>query len=270
MRILKFIAPAAIALSLTPATFEIASAGVDPVGIWLDDTGRGAVEIKPCGNALCGNVVWVKSTSDTDGCGKQIIGDVTPAGSGHWDHGWIYSPEKGRKYDVELTPLSNGDLRVVGYAGLKFLSRTMIWKPAPADLQLCSGGAPNNSGGDKTPGATDASAPAAVTPNANTDGKATNAPAIDANAAAKPDSKATADAKTPPASSDQGKTPAQATAKADGSAPASDGNGNGSSGNDPGNIKIGDTQLDKVFTKTKDGKCKLDLPWVKVTVDCER
>ena len=137
MRVRKLIAPALFALTFVPVAAESAFAAPDPTGIWMNDTGRGAVEIKQCGNALCGNVVWVKSASDSKGCGKQIIGGVAPVGGGRWDNGWIYSPEKGRKYDVELTPLKNGTLRVTGYAGVKFLSKTMIWTRAPQDLQLC-------------------------------------------------------------------------------------------------------------------------------------
>ncbi len=102
MRGLRYIAPAFVAFALAPVASESASAAPDPTGIWMNDTGRGAVEIKPCGNALCGNVVWVKAATDASGCGKQIIGDVAPVGGGRWDNGWIYSPEKGRKYDVEL------------------------------------------------------------------------------------------------------------------------------------------------------------------------
>ncbi len=56
---------------------------------------------------------------------------------GTWDNGWIYSPEKKKKYDVELKPLSDGNLRVKGYAGTKLFSKTMIWTPAPADLVRC-------------------------------------------------------------------------------------------------------------------------------------
>ena len=134
---MKVILPAFAAFTLIPAVFESASAASDPTGIWMDDTGRGAVEIKQCGNNLCGNVVWVKSASDASGCGKPVIGDVKPVGGGRWDNGWIYSPEKARKYDVELTPLANGNLKVLGYAGMKFLSKTMIWKRAPQDLKLC-------------------------------------------------------------------------------------------------------------------------------------
>ena len=60
---------------------------------------------------------------ESDQCGKQIIGDVKPVGGGKWDNGWIYDPDAGSKYDVELTPVGD-KLKVVGYAGTKWLSET--------------------------------------------------------------------------------------------------------------------------------------------------
>jgi uncharacterized protein (DUF2147 family) len=114
-----------------------AHAAGDPTGVWLNDTGRGAIEIKNCGGSLCGHVVWVKDTTDTKGCGRQIIGSAAKVGAGVWDNGWIYSPEKKKKYDVELKPLSNGTLQVTGYAGSKFFSKKMIWKRAPDNLVRC-------------------------------------------------------------------------------------------------------------------------------------
>lgn len=115
-----------LALAATPA-----SAAPSPQGIWLNDTGRGAVEIKQCGGALCGHVVWLRDASDAKGCGKQIIGEAADAGGGRYDGGWIYSPEKRQRYNVELTAMNDGRLKVVGYAGLRFLSKTMIWTKAP-------------------------------------------------------------------------------------------------------------------------------------------
>jgi uncharacterized protein (DUF2147 family) len=109
----------------------------EPTGVWMNDTGRGAIEIKNCGGALCGHVVWVKDTTDTRGCGRQIIGNAAKVGTGVWDNGWIYNPDKKKKYDVELKPLSNGTLQVTGYAGSKFFSKKMIWKRAPSDLVRC-------------------------------------------------------------------------------------------------------------------------------------
>src|SRR5262245_14879461 len=110
-----------------------------PLGVWYDHTGRGAVEITDCNGKLCGRIVWVKDASHKEGCGLQIFGDVKPVAGGKWDGGWIIDPEKDlkTKYDVEITP--QGDkLKVMGYAGVKFLSETMIWTRAPANLQKCT------------------------------------------------------------------------------------------------------------------------------------
>ncbi|MEO1205753.1 MAG: DUF2147 domain-containing protein [Pseudomonadota bacterium] len=115
-----------------------AKPGAAPLGLWFEHTGRGAVEITSCGDGLCGKLVWLKDDQNTGACGMEIIGDVQFVTAGRWDNGWILDPDFGQKFDVELTPLENGDLRVLGYAGLKTLSQTMIWKRAPADLRRCT------------------------------------------------------------------------------------------------------------------------------------
>jgi len=282
MRGLRYIAPAIVAFALAPVASQSASAAPDPTGIWMNDTGRGAVEIKPCGNALCGNVVWVKAAADASGCGKQIIGDVAPVGGGSWDNGWIYSPEKGRKYDVELTPLNNGTLRVTGYAGMKFLSKTMIWTRAPQDLQLCGqteakADVPASVKSDATTGSVATPAPAASpAPVAAAEKSATttstetaaSAPLTEAAAGAKPSPEAPK-AQSGSAASQEANAPAPAAAP-NGEAASKDDNADDGIGKALGNLKLGDLDLDKVLTKTKSGKCKLDLPWFKVQFNCER
>ena len=69
-----------------------------------------------------------------------------------WDGGWIIDPDKdpNKKYDVEITPLSDQKLKVMGYAGMKFLSETMTWTRAPADLKKCGDDAAKP-GGDPAP-----------------------------------------------------------------------------------------------------------------------
>ena len=117
-----------------------AFAASSPIGIWIDHTGRGAVEITDCGGRLCGRLFWFKDPQQgKDGCNFQIIGDVRPVGKNTWDEGWIIDPEKDpdKKYDVEITLLSDQKLQVMGYAGMKFLSETMIWTRAPANLKKC-------------------------------------------------------------------------------------------------------------------------------------
>jgi uncharacterized protein (DUF2147 family) len=126
---------AAIAVALLST--GAARADSSPLGLWIDHTGRGAVEIVNCGDKLCGFVAWVKDAKDAEGCGEKIIGDVKSVGGGKWDNGWIWDPDSSSKYDVELTPMGD-QMRVVGYAGTKWLSETYTWKRAPADLKKCS------------------------------------------------------------------------------------------------------------------------------------
>lgn len=126
-----------------------------PEGIWIDHTGRGAVEILPCAEALCGRIVWLKEPNDKSGqplrdarnedrtkrsqpiCGLQILGNLKRQRDGSWDNGWIYDPDQGERFDVELRLRGPDVLQVKGYKGLKFLSETYQWRRAvtpPAPL----------------------------------------------------------------------------------------------------------------------------------------
>jgi uncharacterized protein (DUF2147 family) len=244
-------ATALTAAALAAAILSAGAARADeaPLGVWIDHTGRGAVEIKDCNGKLCGYVAWVKDPKDADGCGEQIIGDVKPIGGGKWDNGWIYDPDSASKYDVELTP--NGDrLTVVGYAGTKWLSETMTWKRAPADLQMCS-----------KPGT------AAEAPAAKSDATAVAKPAAktDATTEAKADTKA--DAKS------QLQTEAKPEAELDKQAAAPD--ADAAETDEPKDAKKGNATAKIAealnFRKSKGGDCKIDVPYLDavVTFPCD-
>lgn len=124
-------------------------------GVWLDDTGQGAIEITPCGDRLCGRVVWLREPADQAGrpivdannpdpgrrrrpvCGLPVIGDLVRQNDGSWDRGWIYDPKVGKSYDVELRLNAPERLTVTGYVGIKLLSETFVWTRAPAALERC-------------------------------------------------------------------------------------------------------------------------------------
>jgi len=132
-----------IALRGAIVAFAMASAAAvhadeSPLGLWIDHTGRGGIEITDCDGKLCGHVAWLKEAGNADQCGKQIIGNVASVGKNKWDNGWIYDPDRDSKFDVELTLLQADKLKVKGYAGTKWLSETHTWKRAPADVQKCS------------------------------------------------------------------------------------------------------------------------------------
>ena len=129
-------------------------------GVWFDDTGQGAVEILPCGDKLCGRIVWLKEDLSQDGqpltdalnpdpqlrarpiCGLPVIGDLKLQADGAWDQGWIYDPKEGKSYDVEIRLRTPDQLQVKGYLGVKFLSESFIWQRAPAEIQRCAALAP--------------------------------------------------------------------------------------------------------------------------------
>ncbi len=135
-------------------------------GIWYDDTGRGAVELVPCGQKLCGRIVWLKEEVNAEGkplvdrynpnparrttpiCGLQVVGDAQKLSDGTWDQGWIYDPKTGSSYNVALSLQKPDQLKVTGYKGIKLLSKSFMWTRAPADLPRCAG---VNSGSAKAP-----------------------------------------------------------------------------------------------------------------------
>lgn len=137
-------------------SFEAEAQGTSPLaGIWLDDEAKGGVEIKPCGDSLCGNIVWMKQPLNPQGqpwtdqlnsdaskrarpvCGLQIIGGLKKDSDTVWKDGWVYDPEEGKQYDVELTLADPNTLTVHGYLGVKLLGEKLTWKRMPNDTPRC-------------------------------------------------------------------------------------------------------------------------------------
>ena len=142
--------------SVPPAsTTEKPAAAAGPTGVWIDHTGRGAVEIFECAGGLCGRIVWLKDAGNKSVCGTQVIGNAKRTSSGTWDGGWIYDPEKNARYSVELKPIGSDKLRVVGYMGSKLFSETFTWKRPTVDLKRCEAPAvtasPSPGAGDPKP-----------------------------------------------------------------------------------------------------------------------
>ena len=105
-------------------------------GLWYDHTGRSAIQVSKCGSGLCGRIVWLKNKVHNSVCGTSIIGGGKRVRNAY-DTGWIYSPERRKKYSVEIT-LQGNSLKVMGYAGSKMLSKTMMWHRAPSSLKRCA------------------------------------------------------------------------------------------------------------------------------------
>src|SRR6266852_2039151 len=56
--------------------FVPAAFAASPVGLWYAEGGAAEVQIVPCSNALCGEVVWLHSPLGEDGC--ELRDDKNP------------------------------------------------------------------------------------------------------------------------------------------------------------------------------------------------
>jgi uncharacterized protein (DUF2147 family)/peptidoglycan/LPS O-acetylase OafA/YrhL len=137
-------------------------------GRWYAEGGAAQVEIAPCGDAFCGEVVWLRSPFDENGCpltdlqnaeealrqrpvvGIQILSDLTPVREepGHWSGGRIYDPTSGRTYRCVASLDGPDRLRVRGYLGITLLGRTTTWIRVGAERTLCEQHALAVRGGD--------------------------------------------------------------------------------------------------------------------------
>jgi uncharacterized protein (DUF2147 family) len=98
------------------------AAFADPVeGVWQtkkDDNGNfGYIEIKACGPAFCGTLIKAFDGSGTEidspNVGRQIVWDMVPYADGLYDDGQIYSPDRDKTYNGDMT-LSGDSLAVRG------------------------------------------------------------------------------------------------------------------------------------------------------------
>lgn len=117
----KVICAAALALAAAPAAFA-----QDATGTWLRDTGASRVRIAPCGEALCGTLVWLKETDGPAKVGQRIFYDMKPSGAGAWA-GKAFNPEDGKTYSGKMT-LSGSTLTTAGCALGGLVCRSVTWK----------------------------------------------------------------------------------------------------------------------------------------------
>jgi uncharacterized protein (DUF2147 family) len=154
-----FAVSAAVAAILALTGGIAGAAGPLELGVWINHTGKGAVEIRPCAtegrdaNRLCGFIVWLKEPNNargeplTDGynpdpakrrrpiCGLPVLGNLQRVAQG-WDNGWVYDPEQGAQFDAAIEA-GRERLNMTGYKGVKLFSKTFQWRRAPADLPRC-------------------------------------------------------------------------------------------------------------------------------------
>ncbi|MCT8970555.1 DUF2147 domain-containing protein [Microbaculum marinisediminis] len=142
MRMISFAYAVLIALLCTTAA---GAESQTPVGTWLHANRRIQVEIYPCGNVLCGRIVWFKWPNDAQGVplvdlknrnpalrsrpllGLTVLRGLRRAGQNTWTDGRIYNPDDGVDYQAEMSMRDDNTLRLRAYVLLRTLGKTLIW-----------------------------------------------------------------------------------------------------------------------------------------------
>ncbi|MFZ1469369.1 MAG: DUF2147 domain-containing protein [Paracoccaceae bacterium] len=111
-----------LALAALLTAFATTALAADPIeGYWMtknDDNGHyGFVLIEPCGPAFCGTLIKafdrMGKEIDSPNIGRKIVWDMIAYPDGLYDDGQIYSPDRDKTYNADMT-LSGNNLKVRG------------------------------------------------------------------------------------------------------------------------------------------------------------
>ncbi|HWW57332.1 MAG TPA: DUF2147 domain-containing protein [Sphingopyxis sp.] len=111
----------AMALLLLPGSGADAATPATPIGLWQNPKGTIIVQTRPCGQLLCGNIVWAGPGAVADAreagvnrlVGTELLSDYRASGAGRWT-GRVYVPDQGRRYYSTIELRTPNSLRISG------------------------------------------------------------------------------------------------------------------------------------------------------------
>ena len=117
------------------------------IGNWITENGEGIVEVYKENGRYFGKLVWLSKPNDEEGnprldaknsqnglrtrglIGILILNSfVYNSDERTWANGKVYDPNMGHTADGVLTLQSKDVLKVKGYVGFKWISKSQIWK----------------------------------------------------------------------------------------------------------------------------------------------
>jgi uncharacterized protein (DUF2147 family) len=105
-----------------------------PEGLWLNPRNTVAVRTGPCGERLCGWIVWASAQAladARDGGIVQLIGTELLEGyrretTGSWS-GILFVPDMGRHFPSQIDQVSAGQLKVKGCVLGGLICKSQVW-----------------------------------------------------------------------------------------------------------------------------------------------
>jgi uncharacterized protein (DUF2147 family) len=125
------------AIILAAVIPSAASAQAPVEGMWRNPSGTAIIAIAPCGNVLCGKVVWAseRGQREVSKTTPRVVGITVLTGlklvRNRWT-GSLYIPDDNMHVSARLEPLANRQLKLTGCAFAGLFCRSQIWTRADA------------------------------------------------------------------------------------------------------------------------------------------
>lgn len=108
-----------------PLVSSVTAQAADATGVWLRDNGHSRVRFAPCGDAICGTVVWLRDSSGNSKVGQRVFYNMKPTGANAWS-GNAFNPDDGKTYNGKMT-LSGNTLTTSGCVLGGLICRSVSW-----------------------------------------------------------------------------------------------------------------------------------------------
>jgi uncharacterized protein (DUF2147 family) len=118
-------------LALTALLLTASPNPADEVlGTWLRDNGALQIKFEPCGDAICGNIVWVKPGSDSKAkVGQRLFFGMQPTGANSWT-GKAANPDSGSIYSGKMS-VDGSTLSTSGCVVGALICKSANWRRVP-------------------------------------------------------------------------------------------------------------------------------------------
>ena len=130
---------ASISLSIAAGALAQPPAAAPVEGYWKNPIGSAIIQIKPCGDVLCGKVVWASARGQREVAQhtSNVIGTTVLTGlkpiRGHWA-GSLYVPDDNIHVAARLQLLDERRMKLTGCGLMGLICRTQIWTRADVPL----------------------------------------------------------------------------------------------------------------------------------------
>ena len=114
-----------------------------PFGIWRNAKNSVHIEIRRCGEALCGKVVWASDKAKADArqggtdplVGTEMLRDFRTDRNGRW-RGRIFVPDIRQTFYGTISPIDASRLKARGCLFAGIVCRSKIWvRVEPGEVQ---------------------------------------------------------------------------------------------------------------------------------------